>query len=337
VRYRPGKMRKVVLLALALLYAGSAHADLLIDIGGRTVNVHVPPSYSAGTPMPVVFLLHGYTSSGAAQESYMQFEPLADSLGFLYLHPDGTLNCLDPSERFWNATDACCNFCESTVDDAGFLASVLDEVEAAFTVDTRRVYLIGHSNGGFMSYRMACENADRITAVASLAGATWSDPLDCTPAEPVHVLQIHGDNDATILYAGDEIVGVPYPGAVATTETWATYNGCSLTPDLSAPNFDLDSGIPGDETTVARYDTGCAEGGSAELWTIVGGGHVPSLSADFSDEVIAHLLARTKPAGPPAAVVPVVPALAFPYALAAVVFVTGARAARRWARSSRGA
>ena len=104
----------------------------------------------------------------------------SDQEGFLYLHPDGTTDCL--GDPFWNATDACCNFCGSSVDDVAFLSAVLDAIEAQFTVDPRRIFLIGHSNGGFMSYRMACEHADRVAAIASLAGATWFDPLDCGPS-----------------------------------------------------------------------------------------------------------------------------------------------------------
>jgi polyhydroxybutyrate depolymerase len=261
-------------------------------------------------------LLHGYGSSGAAQESYMEFEPLADQEGFLYLHPDGTTDCL--GDPFWNATDACCNFCDSTVDDVAFLSAVLDEVETLFSVDPGRIYLIGHSNGGFMSYRLACAHADRIAAIASLAGATWFAPQSCVPSEPVHTLQIHGTADATILYPGGLILGVPYPGAVATAEAWATYNGCSLTPDTSAPNKNLDAGVAGNETTVARYQTDCDEGGSAELWTIVAGGHVPALSSEFNYEVIDFLLAHSKP---PAAVI--VPALADSAWSLAVLIVAG--------------
>jgi polyhydroxybutyrate depolymerase len=237
-------------------------------------------------------LLHGYTGSGAGQESYMQFEPLSDEKGFLYLHPDGTASsCL--TEQFWNATDSCCNFCGDAVDDSAYLAAVIAEVQANFNVDPNRIHLIGHSNGGFMSYRMACDHADTIASIASLAGATWDDPTDCTPSEPVHALQIHGTLDGTILYGGGSITGVPYPGAVQTVETWATYDLCSLVPDTSLPPLDLDGAIPGDETTVSRYATGCTRG-SAELWTIVGGGHIPVLSSTFSREVVDWLLDHPK-------------------------------------------
>ena len=287
-------MRRVVILWMLLLGSSAASAlDVPLTVDGRSFNVHVPPSYKEAEPAPVVVLLHGYTSSGAWAENYMEFEPLSDQEGFLYVYPDGTLDCLNPPNRFWNATNACCNFCGKSVDDVGFLSGVLDELEAQFTVDTDRIYFVGHSNGGFMSYQMACEVSDRIAAIVSLAGATWANPQSCNPSQPVHVLQIHGTNDDTILYEGGNIIFSSYPGAVDTVELWADYNGCSLTPDASAPNLDLVGNIGGAETSVTRYESECDKGGSAELWTMAGGGHNPNLSGTFSSQVIDYLLAHT--------------------------------------------
>ncbi len=152
--------------------------------------------------MPLVVLLHGLGSSGATMEEYFQLQPLAESKGFLLALPDGTKHA--DGARFWNATDACCGF-GSTVDDVAYLGSVIDEVEGARNVDRSRVYVMGHSNGGFMSYRMACDVADRVAAIASVAGATWADPSKCTPSEPVSVLQVHGTADEGIRYDGGQM------------------------------------------------------------------------------------------------------------------------------------
>ncbi|MFQ5423530.1 MAG: PHB depolymerase family esterase [Phycisphaerae bacterium] len=272
----------------------SAAWGQVIDLGRGPVTVHVPPTYDPATPAPLVMLLHGYSASGAVQEGYMQFTPLADEFGFLYLFPDGTVDCL--GNRFWNATDACCNFCGSTVDDSGYLLALIDEVKMRFNVDPGRVYLVGHSNGGFMAYRTACDHADTIAAIASLAGATFLNPAACSPAAPVHVLQIHGTADTVIAYGGGCLpVSGCFPGAVATVEQWASFDGCAPTADPSAPPLDLDAGLTGNETVVTRYASGCAPGGSAELWTIVGGAHTPNLSANFSRLVVEFLLAHPKP------------------------------------------
>mgnify|MGYP000145869609 CR=1 FL=1 len=271
----------------------NAAGNVIIDLGRGPVSVSIPASYQSGTPMPLVLLLHGYGASGAAQEAYMQFAPLSEQYGFLYARPDGSI---DPGgNRFWNATDACCNFYGSTIDDSGYLLALIDAVKAQLTVDDRRVYLIGHSNGGFMSYRMACDHPETIAAIASLAGATFQSPIDCSPVAPVHALQIHGTNDTVIRYHGGNLFGALYPGAIGTVEQWAGFDGCDLLPDTSAPPLDLDASIAGSESTVRRYATDCAAGGSTELWTIPGGAHSPNLSAAFNNLVIEYLLAHPKP------------------------------------------
>ena len=279
---------------LLLVPSVASSLDVPLNIGGRSVNVYVPPSYDAAQPAAVLVLLHGYGSSGVSHENYMRFKSLSDQEGFLYLYPDGTPDCLNPPRKFWNATNACCNFCGSSVDDVGFLLALLDEVESQFTVDSQRIYLVGHSNGGFMSYRMACEASDRIAAVVSLAGAAVHSSQACNPSDPVHVLQIHGTSDDTILYGGGNILFSPYPGAVESVETWADYNGCDASPSSPAETLDLDRSIAGAETVITRYDSLCEEGGSAELWTIPGGGHNPPLSSDFSREIVDYLLAHPK-------------------------------------------
>ena len=151
-----------------------------------------------------------------------------------------------------------------------------------------------------MSNRMACDHADLIASFVGIGGATWNDPARCSNSEAVPVLHIHGTVDNWIDYFGGDIDGNPYPGAVTTVETWAALNGCSLVPDNSAPNLDLDAGIDGAETIVTRYVSGCDEGSTAELWTIPGAGHVPPPTPQFNELVIRWLFAHPKPgAGTP--------------------------------------
>ncbi len=223
----------------------------------------------------------------------MQLQPQADARHFLYAHPDGTIDTT--GNRFWNATDACCNFDGSTVDDSTYLSTVITQIEAAYTVDPKRVFFIGHSNGGFMSHRMACDHADQIAAIASLAGAQWSDLSKCQPSEPVAAVEIHGTADTAIAYAGASTTEGAFPSAPTTASDWALLDKCSATADTSAPPIDLDLSQAGSETTVTKYDQGCAAGGHAELWTINGGTHVPMLTPAFDTDVIDFLFAHPKP------------------------------------------
>ncbi len=281
----------VSLLALSLS-VGAVSAQT-VDGGRGSLPLQVPESYDGDSAVPLVVTLHGYTSSGAGIESYMQYGDLVDGYGFLLVSPDGTRESGGDNNRFWNASKACCNFMDSTVDDSAYVLAIINAVKSEYNVDPKRVYLIGHSNGGFMAYRAAYDHSNTIAAMVSLAGAA-STVDRAAPANPVHVLQIHGTDDATIGYEGREIGGNAYPGAVATVERWAGYNGCAGE-GTAGGTRDLESEITGAETTATRYVSACTAGGSSELWSIAGGSHVPSLSSTFNREVIGWLFAHPKP------------------------------------------
>ena len=114
-------------------------------------------------------------------------------------------------------------------------------------------------------------------------------------------LEIHGTADAVISYTGGSIqhvtpaTSVPYPGATTTVSDWVTLDGCSNTPDTTSPPLDLEASIPGDETTVTKYATGCKPGGHAELWSIAGGSHIPNISTSFTPDFIQFFYDHPKP------------------------------------------
>jgi polyhydroxybutyrate depolymerase len=243
--------------------------------------------------MPLVVMLHGYGASGAIEEGYLGLTSVSDQRGFLYVHPDGTVN--QSGLRFWNATPACCNFFASTVDDSGYLSSVISGVAARYSVDAKRVYIVGHSNGAFMAHRMACDHAGQIAAIASLAGAMFEDISRCAPSSPVSVLQIHGTADDTILYNGGTILANTYPSAPTTVADWVSIDGCTDVPDLSAPALDLVNTLPGAETTVTQYAAGCTAGSTVELWTMEGASHIPAFTPQFAPDVIDFFFAHPKP------------------------------------------
>ncbi|MBK6517796.1 MAG: hypothetical protein IPG04_27680 [Polyangiaceae bacterium] len=259
--------------------------------GERPVTVQVPDGYDPEVPAPLMILLHGYSATGAIQEAYFGLGPIANEQGVVYANPDGTVDAT--GENFWNATEACCDFGGTDVDDSAYLLGLVDEIASKVNVDPKRVYLIGHSNGGFMSHRMACDHAGRVAAIVSLAGATFVDPFDCGASEPVSVLQIHGDADETILYEGGTTTQ-PYPSAAETVAFWAGRAGCDGEPVIDPVTLDLDGDVPGAETTVADF-SGCDAGVDVSLWTLVGGAHVPAVTPAFSEGVVAWLLAHEKP------------------------------------------
>ena len=251
--------------------------------------MHEPPG-NATSPAPLLILLHGYGADGAIQDAYLGLAAATDAHGMLYVHPDGTPNA--KSERFWNATDACCG-ARSGVDDSAYIDAIIADVKARYDVDPRRVFIVGHSNGGFMAYRMACDHADEIAAVVSLEGATYANPSRCRPTEPVAVLEVHGTADDTIDYDGGTIGKARYPGAKDTIATWARYNGCDAKATLPAPPAHaIEDGLP--PATVVSHATGCDGHSVAELWTQPDGVHIPPFSSSFADQIVTFLLAHPK-------------------------------------------
>jgi len=227
----------------------------------------IPASYDAATPTPLVIVLHGYSDTTAYPAAVFRLMASQEAAGFLMISPVGTLDTA--GSYFWNATDACCNFDGNPVDDVAYLDGLITEVSAAYNVDPKRVFIVGHSNGAFMAYRFACERAGRVAAIVSVAGATYNTAASCVPSQPVNILQVHGNADMTISYTGGSITiaGAPktYPSAAGTVQRWATYNGCAGTTTAGAA-IDL-MGDAATETTSLSYDA-CPAGGAVALWTV---------------------------------------------------------------------
>ncbi|XVU27784.1 alpha/beta hydrolase family esterase [Actinoplanes sp. CA-054009] len=264
-----------------------------VEIGGRRVTVHVPESYDSGKPLPLIVALHGHSSDAAELESYLRLTPESERRSFVYAYPDGSTD--DRGDQFWNATDACCAFDDPKPDDSRLLSELISTLWGAYRIDRARVYLIGHSNGGFMAFRMACDHAGQVTAIVSLNGASWNDAAACRPSEPVSVLAIHSSADETVAFGGGFIDGVAYPSAATTVAQWQRYNRCAGT-GQDEPGLDLVTDLPAAETSVRGYTRGCAGGSAVEAWTIEGGAHVPRLGPAFAPAVTDFLLSRAKPA-----------------------------------------
>lgn len=273
------------------------------DLQGRTYDLKVPSGYDEATAAPLLVMLHGFTDAntnmdpGGGMDAYMKISPEADKRGIFVAIPLGSK---DPvlNHWFWNATDSCCDFDGLKTNDIGYLMAMVTEIEGQYNIDKKRIFVLGHSNGGFMAHRIACDQADRIAAIVSLAGATYKNPEKCAASAPIAVLQVHGDADMTVPYEGGAPEGIavlpPAPGAVDTASLWADKNRCKPTPDSKAPAIDLVTDLDGTETHKAIY-SGCEGNGGTELWTISGGPHSPHFSDAWAPAVFDFLMAHPKP------------------------------------------
>lgn len=236
------------------------NGQVTVDGQARNYRVFVPPTLDRTRPAPLVMVLHGGGNSVDDTVKATLFDQEAGTGDFIAVYPEGT-------RREWNAGTCCGSAPSRNVDDVGFLVRVLDQVEADHQVDRARVFVAGVSNGAMMGYRLACEHADRITAVGSVAGAVVVDP--CQPSRPVSVIELHGTQDELVPYQGGktDVPGTetapPYPPTPAMAQRWADLDGC---PPPAPPK------VAGPVTTDAW--TGCGAGSAVSLVTVEGGGHV---------------------------------------------------------------
>jgi polyhydroxybutyrate depolymerase len=254
--------------------------------GDRPVQLQIPDRIDPGETYPLVVILHGYGITSLIQIAYLQLADLTEDPGAFVLAPEGTRDGLD--RQFWNASAACCGQGRGDVDDVAYLGGLIDDVIADWPVDPTRVVIVGHSNGHFMAYRMACDRADVVTAIAGLAGAAPTvDGDGCAPVRPVSTLHLHGDADTVVPYGGGTLAA-PFPGAVSSVMQLAAHGGCGTTRTFGASR-DLEDDLPGAETTVEIVD-GCPAGVGVELWTIVGGSHAPDFHPTIGRTLVGWLV-----------------------------------------------
>ncbi|PHI21338.1 hypothetical protein CEQ90_02765 [Lewinellaceae bacterium SD302] len=192
------------LIAAASLFAQQQFNETIVHDGlNRSYIVYVPASYNADVPAPLMFNYHGFTDNSANHLAYTDMRPIADTAGFILVYPQGSL--LFGFLSHWNVGSFTNG---STADDIGFTEAMIDSLSNSYAIDSSRVYACGFSNGGYFSFRLACELSDRIAAVASVSGVMSTQNFNsCSPQRPVPVMSIHGTNDGVVDYNGGNPAG----------------------------------------------------------------------------------------------------------------------------------
>ncbi len=249
------------LLPAFILGQQTINGTITHDGINREYILYVPANYDGSTAFPVVFNFHGYTSNANAQMSYGDFRPIADTADFLVVHPQGTLlNGI----THWNVGGWTIG---STTDDVGFTSALIDSLADKYNIDLQRVYATGMSNGGFMSFLLACQMGDKIAAIASVTGSMTPETFnECKPNHPTPIMQIHGTSDPV----------VPYNGAIWSKKVtdaidyWVDYNNCDNTPTVTpVPDVNTTDGSTAEHMV---YPNG-RRGATVEHYKVTGGGH----------------------------------------------------------------
>jgi polyhydroxybutyrate depolymerase len=223
----------------------------------REFLVHVPPTVTQRVPLVVDF--HGAGSNMVEQDVYGDFDPLADSQGFIVATPNG----IDAAIRQWRFL--------GTQDDVNFANAIVDELVAHACIDPQRVYAAGISSGSAMTASLACQSSTRFHGFGLVAGDFYSDSI-CGGAEPRPMVVFHGTADPVVPYNGGTTAGGPVPVAPEeeTVHAWAQHNGCTGAPTQTP--------LSGEVVRVSY--AGCAQ--PIVLYKIIGGGHTwPGAKVDI--------------------------------------------------------
>ena len=203
----------------------------------RLYRVHVPQRYSAATPAPLVLAFHG----GGGDMNYMASDKnyglisKADAEGFVVVFPNGYSKLNSGKFATWDAGTCCAAARDQNVDDVGFVRKIIGNVTHQLNIDRKQIYATGMSNGGMLTYRLACEMADTFKAIASVAGT--DNTTSCAPKAPISILHIHAKNDDHVLYSGgagktfrDMSKVADFTSVPATIAKWVKLNSCNPTP-----------------------------------------------------------------------------------------------------------
>ena len=233
----------------------------------REYVMHVPPSYRNSTPTPVVIFLHGGLGGDDRAEA-LGLNANSDKYGFILLAPAGTSAFSSNELRTWNAgawdNSSCCGYAyKKNVDDVGFISQMIDETEARVNVDAKRVYATGFSNGGGLTYRLACELSNRIAAAAASSPAGLEG--NCSPSRPISIMHIHGTADPCVPFNGGKsqcASGTNWPPAQQDVDFWLGQDRCGASGTVAYQNGNA---------TCTSY--ACAQGTEVEFCKVEGMGH----------------------------------------------------------------
>lgn len=255
--------------------SGTSVQTLTTADGSRSYRLHVPPSYTGDSAVPLVVDMHGATSSASAQEFYSAFSPKADVEGFIVVYPQGLTTSVIPYTHF-NAW----MLASPEPNDLGFITAILDMTEAQLCIDPARVFSTGMSNGAIMSVRLACSLSSRIAAIAPVAGAYYPpDATNINPSEmcpdttPVPVIAFHGVADSVVPFngglggvSGTTNFRLPLDNNTPAEDViadWAAHNGCAGGRQESQVSS---------EVRLVQYGS-CSLGAIVQLYAVDPGGH----------------------------------------------------------------
>jgi polyhydroxybutyrate depolymerase len=248
----------IIGIGIAFIIANKTSGTLISSGEKRQYLLHVPDSYDSTVPTPLIISIHGFAEWPAHQAQISRWNDLADEKGLIVVYPSGT-----KFPKRWRTTGLTNSPGDPEI-DVRFISDLIDRLETEYNIDPNRIYANGLSNGGGMSYLLACKMADRIAAIGSVAGAYTYAPELCNPSRPVPLIAFHGDADPVVPYQGgpSRSFEIPFPYIPNWMHAWADRNHCQTA-----------ASIPQDGEISGTTWTECSQNADVTFYSIAGGGH----------------------------------------------------------------
>jgi polyhydroxybutyrate depolymerase len=260
--------------AAPTIQPGDSTRKLTVNDLNREYLIHIPPGLDGSRTVPVVFAFHAFGGSSSEMQTMTGFNAIADKDSFLVVYPQGS-----GTDRTWNGGMCCGSASDKNVDETAFIRQILSDLGTIASIDTKRIYALGHSNGAVLVYRLGCEMSDTFAAIVPVSGHLL---VPCQPQQAVSVLHVHGLDDTVAPYAGG---GDVVPGGAPPVEqgiaTWAQLDGCKGAGQVEQQVSNIA------HTVYAS----CRAGTAVELYTLRGVDHewpsvqqvlpIPKLAWDF--------------------------------------------------------
>ena len=235
----------------------------------RKYIIYTPQGYDGTSKLPLLLNFNGFSGLAGEYMSYTNMTPIADSENFILVYPQGS--DLDGSSHWNAALNGGDN--KSEVDDLGFIEALINKLSSENLIDTNRVYAVGYSNGGMMSYALACYKSNLISAIGSVSG--YMLQTECTPSHSIPLIKFHGTTD---YYDG----GGVYNSVDSVLNFWVNFNNTDHDPIIN--NID-DNG-----TSIISYKYKNGDNNvSVEHYKIIDGQHV-WFSNDFNGKSTGQLI-----------------------------------------------
>jgi polyhydroxybutyrate depolymerase len=245
----------LVMAAILFIQINRSDGEVITSGQARKYLLHVPAGYDPSVPTPLVISIHGYAEWPAHQMQLSRWNDLADQENIIVVYPSGS----DFPLR-WRT-----NGLGDSMLDVQFISDLLDDLEMDYNIDPLRIYANGLSNGGGMSFLLACKLSDRIAAFGGISGAYVLDWENCYPDRPVPGIIFHGTADPIVPFEGgpSESFDVPFPNIPTWVRQLAEKNGCNLTPDQ----------LPAQGDVSGKGFQNCDQNANVDFYVIDGGGH----------------------------------------------------------------